>query len=167
MMAEVKKAGSDRVQAETRTEICAFQRRQDLACTSPRVDQVTDLRSRQESRRFRKLPRARLRRQRTGSGESFRRDLRRARKRCNGVATAKLQLVPKSEKVRNTYSEIFLWIDLDKGISVQQQFFQPQGDYRLAKYSRCAGEREEDSGRRFQAKDHEQNADDFTSRLSH
>jgi outer membrane lipoprotein-sorting protein len=53
----------------------------------------------------------------------------------NGVATAKLQLVPKAEKVRNTYKQIFLWIDLDRGISVQQQFFQPQGDYRLAKYS--------------------------------
>ncbi len=53
----------------------------------------------------------------------------------NGVATAKLQLLPKSEKVRNTYNRIFLWIDLDKGISVQQQFFTPQQDYRLAKYS--------------------------------
>jgi outer membrane lipoprotein-sorting protein len=53
----------------------------------------------------------------------------------NGVATAKLQLVPKSEKVRNTFKQILLWIDLDKGISVQQQFFEPQGDYRLAKYS--------------------------------
>src|ERR1019366_9061099 len=53
----------------------------------------------------------------------------------NGVATAKLQLIPKSDKVRNTYKQIFLWIDLDRGISVQQQFFQPQGDYRLAKYS--------------------------------
>jgi len=53
----------------------------------------------------------------------------------NGVATAKLQLVPKSEKARNTYNKVFLWIDLDKGISVQQQFFTPQQDYRLAKYS--------------------------------
>jgi outer membrane lipoprotein-sorting protein len=53
----------------------------------------------------------------------------------NGVATAKLQLVPKSEKVRNTYKQIFLWIDLDRGISVQQQAFQPDGNYRLAKYS--------------------------------
>lgn len=52
----------------------------------------------------------------------------------NGVATAKLQLIPKSEKVRNTYNRILLWIDLDKGISVQQQFFSPQGDYRLTKY---------------------------------
>jgi outer membrane lipoprotein-sorting protein len=53
----------------------------------------------------------------------------------SGVETAKLKLVPKSEKVKNTYSEIDLWIDLNRGISVQQQLFQPQGDYRLAKYS--------------------------------
>jgi outer membrane lipoprotein-sorting protein len=53
----------------------------------------------------------------------------------NGIATAKLKLVPKSEKVRNTYKEIDLWIDLDKGISVQQQAFQPNGNYRLARYS--------------------------------
>ncbi len=53
----------------------------------------------------------------------------------SGVATAKLQLVPKSERVRNNFKKIFLWIDLDRGISVQQQFFEPQGDYRLAKYS--------------------------------
>jgi outer membrane lipoprotein-sorting protein len=53
----------------------------------------------------------------------------------DGVKTAKLQLIPKSQKVKNTYSQIFLWIDLDRGVSVQQQLFQPQGDYRLAKYS--------------------------------
>jgi outer membrane lipoprotein-sorting protein len=53
----------------------------------------------------------------------------------NGIVTAKLQLVPKSEKVRNTYKQIFLWIDLDRGISVQQQAFEPDGNYRLAKYS--------------------------------
>jgi len=52
-----------------------------------------------------------------------------------GVATAKLQLVPKSERVRNNFKQILLWIDLDRGISVQQQFFEPQGDYRLAKYA--------------------------------
>jgi len=53
----------------------------------------------------------------------------------NNVPTAKLQLIPKSEKVRNTFAKILLWIDLQRGISVQQQFFEPQGDYRLAKYS--------------------------------
>jgi outer membrane lipoprotein-sorting protein len=54
----------------------------------------------------------------------------------NGVATAELQLIPKSDRVRNsTLKRILLWIDLERGISVQQQFFEPQGDYRLAKYS--------------------------------
>jgi outer membrane lipoprotein-sorting protein len=53
----------------------------------------------------------------------------------DNIATAKLQLIPKSEKVRNYFSKAFLWIDLSRGISVQQQFMQGQGDYRLAKYS--------------------------------
>lgn len=54
--------------------------------------------------------------------------------RIGNIATAKLQLIPKSEKVRNYFSKAFLWIDLSSGISVQQQFMQGQGDYRLAKY---------------------------------
>ncbi len=54
----------------------------------------------------------------------------------DNVATAKLQLIPKSEKVRDGYfSKAFIWIDLSRGVSVQQQFMQAQGDYRLAKYS--------------------------------
>ncbi len=53
----------------------------------------------------------------------------------NGVKTAKLNLVPKSDKVRDKYNRMILWIDPDKGVSVQQQFFTPQGDYRLCKYS--------------------------------
>jgi outer membrane lipoprotein-sorting protein len=53
----------------------------------------------------------------------------------NGINAAKLELVPKSEKVRNNYNKMILWIDPDKGVSVQQQFFTPQGDYRLCKYS--------------------------------
>jgi outer membrane lipoprotein-sorting protein len=53
----------------------------------------------------------------------------------DGIATAKLQLVPKSDRVRNNFKEILLWIDLDRGISVKQKFTQPQGDWRLATYS--------------------------------
>jgi outer membrane lipoprotein-sorting protein len=53
----------------------------------------------------------------------------------DGVATGKLQLAPKSEKVRNTFTQVILWIDLARGISVQQKFVTPQGDYRLAKYT--------------------------------
>jgi outer membrane lipoprotein-sorting protein len=47
----------------------------------------------------------------------------------------KLELVPKAPKVRNTFSKIVLWIDPARGVSVQQQLFEPSGDYRLAKYS--------------------------------
>jgi outer membrane lipoprotein-sorting protein len=53
----------------------------------------------------------------------------------DGVATGKLQLAPKSERMRNTFVQIILWIDLARGISVQQKFVTPQGDFRLAKYS--------------------------------
>jgi outer membrane lipoprotein-sorting protein len=53
----------------------------------------------------------------------------------DNVTAVKLQLIPKSEKVRNYFSKAFLWIDLNRGISVQQQFIQGQGDYRMAKYS--------------------------------
>jgi outer membrane lipoprotein-sorting protein len=53
----------------------------------------------------------------------------------DNIATAKLHLTPKSERVRNYFTEAFLWIDLNRGISLQQKFMQSQGDYRLAKYS--------------------------------
>jgi outer membrane lipoprotein-sorting protein len=49
--------------------------------------------------------------------------------------TAKLQLIPKGRKVRNTFPQIFLWIDLSRGISLQQEFMQTQGDSRTVKYS--------------------------------
>jgi outer membrane lipoprotein-sorting protein len=52
-----------------------------------------------------------------------------------GVNTSKLVLVPKEDKVRNMFSPIVLWIDPARGISVQQKFFQPSGDYRLVKFS--------------------------------
>jgi outer membrane lipoprotein-sorting protein len=52
-----------------------------------------------------------------------------------GVKTAKLVLVPKDEKTRNTYNKIILWIDLEHNVSLQQQFFEPSGDYRVARYS--------------------------------
>lgn len=51
------------------------------------------------------------------------------------VNAVKLELVPKSDRVRNVFAKIWLWIDPAGGISVQQQFFEPSGDYRLAKYS--------------------------------
>jgi outer membrane lipoprotein-sorting protein len=55
--------------------------------------------------------------------------------RVDGVDAAKLDLVPKSDKARNTFNHIWLWIDPARGVSVRQQLFQPGGDYRLATYS--------------------------------
>src|ERR1700691_1032102 len=55
--------------------------------------------------------------------------------KVDGVETVKLGLVPKSIKVHNTFDHIWLWIDPSRGVSVQQQLFEPSGDYRLAKYS--------------------------------
>ncbi len=54
---------------------------------------------------------------------------------ANGAEAAKLELIPKSIRVRNNIAKILLWIDPARGVSVQQQFFEPSGDYRLAKYS--------------------------------
>jgi outer membrane lipoprotein-sorting protein len=54
---------------------------------------------------------------------------------ANGTEAAKLELIPKSPRVRNVIGRILLWIDPVRGVSVQQQFFEPSGDYRLAKYS--------------------------------
>jgi len=54
---------------------------------------------------------------------------------ADSLNAEKLQLIPKSVKVRNNVERILLWIDPARGVSVQQQFFEPSGDYRLTKYS--------------------------------
>jgi len=52
-----------------------------------------------------------------------------------GVNAGKLELTPRAQKVRNMFSLITLWIDPARGVSVQQKFDEPSGDYRLATYS--------------------------------
>ncbi len=133
MMAEVKKAGTSKSELKPEPKFVLFSGGK-IRMYQPKVDQVTEFdlgKNKSEFESYLVLGFG-------GSGQ----DLQKAfdvtyvaPETINGTATAKLHLVPKSEKVRNTYSEIFLWIDLDKGISIQQQFFQPQGDYRLAKYT--------------------------------
>ena len=54
---------------------------------------------------------------------------------AQGMNAAKLELTPKAQKVRSMFSTITLWIDPARGVSVQQMFQEPSGDYRLAKYS--------------------------------
>src|SRR5258708_2387850 len=53
----------------------------------------------------------------------------------DGVKTAKLELVAKNEKLRNTYDKIVLWIDPARDIILQQKFFESVGNYRLAHYT--------------------------------
>ena len=133
MMAVVKMAGSDRAKLKSEPKYVLFSKGK-IRMYQPKPDQVTehDLgNNRAELETYLTLGFG-------GSGQDLVRTFDvtyLGPETIDGVATAKLQLVPKSEKVRNTYKQIFLWIDLDRGISVQQQFIQPQGDYRLAKYS--------------------------------
>ena len=68
-----------------------------------------------------------------GSGEDLKKSFDvtyQGEETVDGVATAKLQLVPKSDKVRSNFQKIILWIDLERGISVQQKLMQSEGDYR-------------------------------------
>jgi outer membrane lipoprotein-sorting protein len=58
----------------------------------------------------------------------------------NGGKTAKLELTPKSERVRNMFNRSVLWIDIGsnsptKGFSLQQKFVDLDGNYRLVTYS--------------------------------
>ena len=53
----------------------------------------------------------------------------------NGIEAEKLELIPMSARLKNNIARIMLWIAPARGVSVQQQFFEPSGDYRIAKYS--------------------------------
>jgi outer membrane lipoprotein-sorting protein len=133
MMAVVKQAGSDRTKLKSEPKYVLFSKGK-IRMYQPKPDQVTehDLgNNRAELETYLTLGFG-------GSGQDLVRTFDvtyLGPETIDGAATAKLQLIPKSEKVRNTYKQVFLWIDLDRGMSVQQQFIQPQGDYRLAKYS--------------------------------
>jgi outer membrane lipoprotein-sorting protein len=52
-----------------------------------------------------------------------------------GTDTIRLDLVPKSDKIKQHFPQIILWINPQTGISVQQKLMETGGDYRLAKYS--------------------------------
>lgn len=53
----------------------------------------------------------------------------------NGITASKVELVPRSQEMRNNIARILLWIDPAHGVSVQQQLFFSDGGNRLAKYS--------------------------------
>jgi outer membrane lipoprotein-sorting protein len=133
MMADIKLAGSDPAKLKPEPKFVLFSKGK-VRMYQPKPDQITDFdlgNNRADLETYVVLGFG-------GSGQDLLKTFDVTYigpETVSGVATAKLQLVPKSEKVRGTYKEIFLWIDLDRGISVQQQAFQPDGNYRLAKYS--------------------------------
>ena len=54
--------------------------------------------------------------------------------KIDGVDCAKIELIPKSNKVLNMFARIILWIDTAHDVSLKQQAFEPSGDYRIAVY---------------------------------
>lgn len=55
--------------------------------------------------------------------------------KIDGTDAAKLELIPKSDKIKQHIPQIILWINPQTGICVQQKLMEANGDYRLAKYS--------------------------------
>ena len=53
----------------------------------------------------------------------------------DGVRTAKLELVAKSEKVRNMFNKFILCIDPKQDVPLKQQVLEPSGDYWLSHYT--------------------------------
>ena len=133
MMANIKKAGTSASTLEPEPKYVLFSEGK-IRMYQPKPDQVTiyDLgKDRADLESYMVLGFG-------GSGQDLQKafDVKfQATETVNGVSAAKLELTPKSEKVRRNYNRMVLWIDPDKGVSVQQEFFTPQGDYKLCKYS--------------------------------
>jgi outer membrane lipoprotein-sorting protein len=53
----------------------------------------------------------------------------------DGVSTAKLELTPKSAKVKNNFDKFVIWVDTGRDVSLKQQAFEPSGDYRVSHYT--------------------------------
>jgi outer membrane lipoprotein-sorting protein len=53
----------------------------------------------------------------------------------NNVQVAKLDLKPKQDAVKRTFSHVTIWVDSVRSLNLKQQFFEPSGDYRTMTYS--------------------------------
>jgi hypothetical protein len=53
----------------------------------------------------------------------------------NGTPCEELDLVARQDSVKNMFSHVTIWVDLARGVSVRQIFYQPDGDTRTADYS--------------------------------
>lgn len=53
----------------------------------------------------------------------------------DGTRTARLELVAKSEKLRQLFTKVVVWIDPQRDVALQQQRFESSGDYQLTHYT--------------------------------
>jgi outer membrane lipoprotein-sorting protein len=53
----------------------------------------------------------------------------------DGVAAAKLQLIPHDPSLARTAPKVLLWIDMDRGVALKQQRFDASGNYLAFTYS--------------------------------
>jgi outer membrane lipoprotein-sorting protein len=56
------------------------------------------------------------------------------REQMDGVSVAKLDLVPKEQKVLDMFTHVTIWVEPTRGLSHKQIFYQPSGDLRTATY---------------------------------
>ena len=55
--------------------------------------------------------------------------------KIDGVSVAKLDLVPKEQKVLEMFTHVTIWVDPTRSLSYKQVFYQPSGDKRTATYT--------------------------------
>ena len=55
--------------------------------------------------------------------------------KINGISVAKLDLVPKEQKVLDMFTHVTIWVDPTRSLSYKQIFYQPAGDSRTATYT--------------------------------
>ena len=53
----------------------------------------------------------------------------------DNVRTARLELVPKAQRLHGMFDKIILWVDPVRDVLIRQQLFEPSKDHRLARYS--------------------------------
>jgi outer membrane lipoprotein-sorting protein len=62
-----------------------------------------------------------------------------------GITVTKLDLKPIGPDVSKYFTHITIWVDADRGVSLQQKFFYPSGDYRTVFYSNIRYDKNIDS----------------------
>ena len=53
----------------------------------------------------------------------------------NGIRTSRIELLPKSGKIKEHLTKVEMWIPEGEGYPIQQKFHQPSGDYYLTTYT--------------------------------